>query len=930
MKHKFIYNLIFSISLAYFYNIDAREVVLLAPLPSENSLYIPQSLEFLLQKTNLTGQTQSSESLSLKNYEDIFAISQMTTDSEGASVKCSNLYIQDTQGHIILIGNISPRSGTGIYTNRDLEISNSNQVIVFSNNLARSTALDQNRSLDGGTINSRFLDIKNNNAPIYFLRNAAYSKGGAIMSGERFDLSGNKSSCIFCDNATLAVDSQGGALRAQDFNCINNLGDIVFNNNQSKSGGALSVNTTCLFSENQGNLIFKNNRTMSMHDGNGGAIDAKNTAIANNKGIISFHNNSSSYRGGAIKGAVCTIYNNNDIFFTNNSAQEGGAILIAGGGCSLTLSADKGNIVFNNNLSISPNKIYRNAVCIASDADFVVGAKLGQHILFYDPIEHDHNATNPMLINPDVEDHGCVIFSGATVDSHLKTENNLFSKCKNTIELKNGVLAIENDAGLATYKFIQTGGLVCLGSGGTLTTREKDNNKNSTLQLTNLGLILPQLITSKAETAKLWIYPSATGNTFQENTLASITVSGDLILTNEEGHSPYDDVNLSRGITRVPFLYLCDNATKVIDVASLNIEAINDHLHYGYQGVWSPYWEEYTTTPDTTSALTANTSHRVLYADWTPTGYIPNPEYRGDLVANALWQAAYNTITGLHGFTPPPNRSSLEVAGGGSGAYVSQKTRNAKPGFELFSKGYATQASRSTETNRSFALSFSQFYSEIKESESKDKVSANCYFAGAQLQIPWFYENLLTSASLGYAYSQNHVKTKNQTTNALSEGDFHSHTLGSELRCMFRERAILNLQFRPFIKTLWVRSTQGSFTETGKNSRNFKTKDPLINMTLPLGIYGYAEHEVYLKTSWEMQLAYTPTIYRQKPKINTTRIVSNGSWITSGTPVNRHAFSISIKNTTSLNRMSLSINYHGDFSKSTLCNFLNITGEIKF
>ncbi|WP_158543019.1 polymorphic outer membrane protein middle domain-containing protein [Chlamydia poikilotherma] len=563
MKHKFINNLILSTSwLAYFYNIDAREVVFPFPTPSMESLYIPKSIELLLQRTNLNGETRSTHSLTLQNYEEIFSISQLSNDSEGACLKFNKLYIQDTQGPIILIGNITPRSGGGIYTSNNLEITNSNRFIIFSNNLARSTAIAV-RSNYGGAISSRYLDIKNNRAPIYFLRNSSVSSGGAIMAGKTFNLSDNTSSCVFFDNVAISDTSLGGALRLEQFNCMNNLGDTVFVNNQSGSGGAISAIYDCLFSGNLGNIIFKNNLAICTTNDNefsGGAIAARNIILENNKGITSFHNNSSAVHGGACRCVKFIIRNNNDVYFTNNSCQLGGAIIVLGSGCGIELSADKGNIIFNNNLSMSSaNKIRRNAIYIGSSnaASIQFGAKLGHHILFYDPIEHELDTSNNMIINPNSEDLGCVIFSGATVNDNLKTEDNLFSKCKNTIELKNGVLAIENDAGIATYKFIQTGGLVCLGTGGTLTTRENvSNNKAADLKLNNLGLILPQLLSSKAKAAKLWIYPSKTTqnavDSFQENIEASISVSGDLILANEEGHSPYDDADLSSAITRIP------------------------------------------------------------------------------------------------------------------------------------------------------------------------------------------------------------------------------------------------------------------------------------------------------------------------------------------------------------------------------------------
>ncbi|MEF9496537.1 MULTISPECIES: polymorphic outer membrane protein middle domain-containing protein [Chlamydia] len=943
MKHKFINNLILSTSwLAYFYSIDAREIVLPYPTTSVESLYIPKSIELLLQKTNLTGKTHSSDSLTLQNYPEIFSISQITNDSAGASLRCNKLYIQDTQGPIILIGNITPRSGGGIYTDNNLEITNSDKSIIFSNNLARSTAVEV-RSNHGGAIHTRYLDIKNNKEPIYFLRNSTSASGGAIMAAKIFNLSDNKSSCIFYDNQSLSDTGLGGALRLEHFNCTNNYGDTLFVNNQSGTGGAISAIYDCLFSGNQGNIIFKNNVAFSTgnNDISGGAIAARNVTLENNTGITSFHNNSSAVHGGACRCVKFIVRNSNDVYFTNNSSQLGGAIIVMDSGCGIELSADKGNIVFNNNLSITPTDIIRrNSIYIGSSNSSIVrfGAKLGHHILFYDPIEHELPTSNNMIINPNIEDQGCVIFSGATVSDAIKTENNLFSKCKNTIELKNGVLAIENDAALATFKFIQTGGIICLGTGGTLTTREKDtNNKAADLQLSNLGLILPQLLTSKAKAAKLWIYPTKTTqnstDSFQENTAAAIYVSGDLLLTNEEGHSPYDDTDLSRGITRIPLLYLCDNATKKINIDSLNIHAINQKAHYGYQGIWSTYWEEYTTTANSTSALTANTSHRILYADWTPTGYVPNPKYTSALVANALWGSVYTTLSGMRTLPSPVNaRSHFEFGGQGLGMTIHQRNRLGVRGFHMESAGYAATSSAVTKINHKISFSFSQQISHIKERASSNKISSKNYFGGMQLRLPWLNDSFVTTGSLAYNYGDHTAKHFYTEENKASEGYFYSHTLGACLSCILQlsptNRA---LSVAPFIEALAFRATLSSFIEQGDFPRKFTVNQPLLNVTLPVGVFMQWVRNVHLPTLWQIQIAYHPVIYRDYPQILATLTASNGTWPILGTPITRHALAYKIGNETKIfSHLKVFLNYQGNISSSTFCNYLKAGSTLAF
>ncbi|EPP30783.1 chlamydia polymorphic membrane middle domain protein, partial [Chlamydia psittaci 84-8471/1] len=69
---------------------------------------------------------------------------------------------------------------------------------------------------------------------------------------------------------------------------------------------------------------------------------------------------------------------------------------------------------------------------------------------------------------------------------------------------------------------------------------------------------------------------------YQEDTSSSATISGPLLLLNSDNEDPYDSLNLSSGINRVSFLYLCDNQEKKITTTDLDIQAINETDHYGY------------------------------------------------------------------------------------------------------------------------------------------------------------------------------------------------------------------------------------------------------------------------------------------------------------------------------------------------------------
>ncbi len=859
----------------------------------------------------------------------------------GGGISSRNLSITDNPGPVIFRENLTTGSG-GAISSTNCTISNNRNLCCFINNVSSPTGTS---SSNGGAINSTEIEISHNFGPIQFLNNVTRNNGGALKA-DHLRITDNFGEISFRNNKCLKKNSNGGVADATETVTIsNNHAPITFIDNQAGNNGCIYTKI-CTISNNDAIIKFINNNA-HLDEGNnfgGGAIQSTTCSITNNRQGIIFANNSTRNNGGGIYTNELTIKDNGPVLFLNNSSTWGGAFQSTNSGTGpffFYLSADYGDIIFNGNFKTRPPQPnQRNALHSAKTGGGLklhIGAREGYRVAFYDPIEHEHATAHVLTFNPESHHLGTVLFSGATVPGSLQDEANFTSYLRNTSLINYGVVAIEDKAMLAAFKLTQNEGTLRLGDQAVLASTgtgiTTPNSSGSSIVIQRLALNLPSILKRGAEAPKIWIYPSKSGTgtniTYSEDNNPSITISGPLTLLDDNNQNPYDSLDLSGGITKVPFLYLCDNATQKINIDNLDIEAINSHRHYGYQGIWSPHWEEYTTTAVNTSPLTANTSHRILYADWTPTYYIPNPQYRGNLVANALWQAVYNLTTGLHTLENCPQERKREISGGALGAYVIQKTRKSLPGFDLFSKGYSTKVLGSSETQHLFALSFAQFYSQINENtQLKNTVSSNCYFTGAQLQIPWFYD-ILTTASAGYLYSHSKIKT-HEKQQISSQGLFCSHTLGAECVCLLPEGNIQRFLFHPFIKAQGIRATQETFTETGSNIRNFKIKTPLTNVTLPLGILCHIENRALLDTSWEFQFAYTPTVYRKNPEILTTRLISKGMWLTSATHVDHHAGSLSVKNITTLKNKSLTLNYRGDFSKSTLCNFLNVTAQIQF
>ncbi|WP_284441448.1 autotransporter outer membrane beta-barrel domain-containing protein, partial [Chlamydia gallinacea] len=127
-------------------------------------------------------------------------------------------------------------------------------------------------------------------------------------------------------------------------------------------------------------------------------------------------------------------------------------------------------------------------------------------------------------------------------------------------------------------------------------------------------------------------------------------------------------------------------------------------------------------------------------------------------------------------------------------------------------------------------------------------------------------------------------------------------------------------------------STLSQFEETGDHPRTFATQSPLRAFALPIGILIQTKQNSFITpTLWKFSLTYQPLVYKQSPKILTTLIASNGSWISQGSPVSRHTCSIKIDNETQiLHNIKMLFNYQGDISSSTFSNYLHIGSRITF
>lgn len=296
----------------------------------------------------------------------------------------------------------------------------------------------------------------------------------------------------------------------------------------------------------------------------GGAIFCFSCNITNNsKGVI-FQNNVSRRNGGAIYTHNLKIQDNGPVLFLNNTSNWGAGIQNHGTNSQFYLSADQGDIVFKRNIAVKNDS--RNAIHSTPQLNLQIGARQGYSVKFYDPIENEHPSNTALIFNPQSYHSGTVLFSGSDVSpSESSNANNYTSLIQNTAKIAYGTVACEDKAILRVYKMTQEQGVLRLGNGAVISTNVNATSKTTagcTLTLSRLALNLPSILVQGAQAPKIWIYPNVSSNSYTEDNNPTVTLSGPLLLLNSDNEDPYDSLDLSRGITRIPFLYLCDNTNK--------------------------------------------------------------------------------------------------------------------------------------------------------------------------------------------------------------------------------------------------------------------------------------------------------------------------------------------------------------------------------
>lgn len=734
--------------------------------------------------------------------------------------------------------------------------------------------------------------------------------------------------------------ANGGGI-ATNICSLDNMRSPIFlkNNYTQNSGGGIYAHTRCIIQNNKQPICFDRNICKQF----GGAISSQSINIENNLAGIYFLGNSvANQNGGALDGKNITIKNCGPILFFNNSAVSTGGAVLCENRDSQTIqtkceiSADYGNIVFYDN--ILTNLDQKNALQSNRNSALLLGAKKYYSIKFFDPVLF--HSTDAAVFNAEQDQQGTILFSSKYIVQNEATIKNRFSYFRNSCTLANGIVHVTDGAGLACYKFQQDNGILCLGNGATLTTEKRQinhNTANSTqncqLNVTKLAIDLPSIRKHDSTSPVIWIYPNETNGSYSEDTNPTINVSGDLIFLDEDGNDPYDSLDLSRPVLEVPLLRFWDNATNKINLNNFNPEGANSQKHYGHQGAWKFYWVNQATATNSSSAFTANSSRKILYGDWTPTVYIPNPQHMTPLVANAIWESVYTLIPGMQLGAMFDDHTPSYIDGQVTGMVHVQNSRKNTPGFHMRTKSYWTGGKYAKLQSQKLYLHFGQSFSHIKEKRTKNKLDSKNYGVTFKINSSIKDDFLYLSASCGYAYGTHKVKHfYPDPTRPFSTGEFFSTTLSVFAHLLKPLTfSLFDKHVASFVEAHLFQSFLSSFKEEGAFPRSFKTNRPFYDLSIPVGILITSKEGALGCPNWTCRLAYQPTVYRESPSILTTLIASNGSWVSSGTKVSRHTLNVQLNSEVEfLSRLLIRCTYEGSFSMTTVCNYATLKGILKF
>ncbi|ACZ33427.1 outer membrane protein 5 [Chlamydia pneumoniae LPCoLN] len=771
-----------------------------------------------------------------------------------------------------------------------------NKLLSFSGFSYLSLIQTTNATTGTGAIKSTGACSIQSNYSCYFGQNFSNDNGGALQ-GSSISLSLNPNLTFAKNKAT----QKGGALYSTGGITINNtLNSASFSENTAATnGGAIYTEASSFISSNKA-ISFLNNSTTAA-SATGGAIYCSSTSAPkpvltlSDNGELNFIGNTAITSGGAIYTDNLVLSSGGPTLFKNNSAIDtaaplGGAIAIADSG-SLSLSALGGDITFEGNTVVkgasSSQTTTRNSINIGNTNAKIVQlrASQGNTIYFYDPITTSITAALSDALNlngPDLAGNpayqGTIVFSGEKLSEAEAAEaDNLKSTIQQPLTLAGGQLSLKSGVTLVAKSFSQSpGSTLLMDAGTTLETADGITINNLVLNVASLK-----------ETKKATLKATQASQT--------VTLSGSLSLVDPSGNV-YEDVSWNN-----PQVFSCLTLTAddpanihITDLAADPLE--KNPIHWGYQGNWALSWQEDTATKSKAATLT-----------WTKTGYNPNPERRGTLVANTLW-GSFVDVRSIQQLVATKVRQSQETRGiwcEGISNFFHKDSTKINKGFRHISAGYVVGATTTLASDNLITAAFCQLFGKDRD-HFINKNRASAYAASLHLQhlatlsspsllryLPGSESEqpVLFDAQISYIYSKNTMKTY-YTQAPKGESSWYNDGCALELASSLPHTALshegLFHAYSPFIKVEASYIHQDSFKERDTTLvRSFDSGD-LINVSVPIGITfeRFSRNE---RASYEATVIYVADVYRKNPDCTTALLINNTSWKTTGTNLSRQA-----------------------------------------
>ncbi|ANH78251.1 polymorphic membrane protein G family [Candidatus Chlamydia sanziniae] len=824
---------------------------------------------------------------------------------------------------------------------------------IFKNN---STILFQhNRSAgSGSSINATSITLQGTEHSIIFKANGSITFGGVLTSTGPITFTKNTAPILFDSNAAAIY---GGAIflgvPTASLTSLGNRQGLTFLNNSARTGGAIFSYGNLTFTDNN-QLIFWNNTASPENSvlplpttvppiiaGYGGAIyctdrptreseEAGTTPRVTLKGeqYITFKTNVSALEGGAIYGKKIFILSNGPTNFTRNISGKGAAIAIASSG-ELSLSADQGNIIFNENVTVKQGSsvtVTRNAIHFNENAKFaLLGAGTDHGVFFYDPITSASLASGTtapnLIINPkpvgnaNINYQGRIVFSGETLTpGQIGNADNSTSTLHQKVTLQGGTLALKKGATLAVHTLIQEeNSTIIMDAGTTLATTDgtTDKNTDGNIILTNLVINLRSLDATKVARVDV------------RSTSGTLTLSGSLGLIDDKEDFYENHGLLNQESLTLPIVELkTSTGTSTLSDFSLNPAGYTTSP-YGYQGSWKLTWDA--------------TNKRVM-GTWTKAGYIPSPRRLAPLVPNSLWGNLVDlrvvnqvATAGSDGFS----YSKGFCLTGISNFFHSDRSAEARA-YRHMSGGYLITANSQTVSDSIFGIGFGQLFT-----KSKDYLIANAqskvYFGtvySSFTQPLWFSTGVFSSFSARISYSRSNENLKTPYTNfTKGRASWSNNCWLGEFGGSFPiilSSPLLNLkQIVPFIQGEVAYAHHGKFQEKGTEGRVFNP-GRLINVAIPLGIR-LDKNSHRRPDFYSIMIAYVPDVYRRNPNCMTTLSINGAAWTSVATNLARHALRIQASSHTSVNNNIELFGHGGCDIRTTSCQYtLDVGSKLRF